>query len=168
MTAEIVALEMQDRTQFAALLGAEVPVNWPPEMLRDALPWFAEQLTTKTGMLGWLGWYALCHRSGEIPLLVGSGGFLGTPENGVAEVGYSVLPQYQGQGYGTEMVGGLTDWALSQPDVQRLAAETGEANLASRRLLEKLGFTAVRDGRETGDVRFERTKEPQEEKAPGR
>lgn len=89
-----------------------------------------------------------------VPVLVSSGGFLGPPENATVEVGYSVLPQFQRQGYGTEMVSGLVAWALSQPGVQRVAAKTGATNVASRYLLERLGFVPAGPGREAGDLRF--------------
>jgi RimJ/RimL family protein N-acetyltransferase len=53
------------------------------------------------------------------------------------------------------MVRGLVDWALGQEGVHRIASETGETNLASWRLLEKIGFVETGPGREPGDLHFE-------------
>ncbi|MER3514457.1 MAG: hypothetical protein C4310_08775 [Chloroflexota bacterium] len=60
----------------------------------------------------------------ELPVLVGSGGFKGPPHAGAVEIGYSVLPQYQGKGYATEMVAGLVRRALKHAEVDRIVAET--------------------------------------------
>ncbi|MBC8102539.1 MAG: GNAT family N-acetyltransferase [Cytophagales bacterium] len=156
MTAALITAEIERPAEFAALLGATVPENWPPETLRDALPWFASQLRENGELTGWLGWYGLLRGpQGDVPpTLLCSGGFLGPPQDGTAETGYSVLPQAQGQGYGTEMVRGLVQWAFSQPGVRRVVAETGEENLPSRRLLEKIGFIVAGQGREPGDLRY--------------
>lgn len=89
------------------------------------------------------------------PVLVASGGFLGPPQDGTAEIGYSVLPQFQGWGYATEMVGGLVGWALGQPGVVRVAAETEWANPASVRVLSKAGFVPSGPAAESGGARFE-------------
>ena len=66
--------------------------------------------------------------------------FKGLEANGVAEVGYGILEEYQGQGYAAEAVGAAVIWALKQPDVTCVEAETAPDNLASQRVLEKCGF----------------------------
>ncbi len=140
---------------FARLLGAAVPENWPPETTRDALPLFREWLETAPHLTGWYGWYALLRgAAGELPTLVGGGGFLGAPEGGIATTGYSVLPQFQNRGYATELVGALIDWALGRPGVVMIAAETEGPNPASERVLGKLGFRAAGPD-EGGGARFE-------------
>jgi GNAT superfamily N-acetyltransferase len=46
----------------------------------------------------------------------------GPPQDETSEIGYSVLPQFQGRGYATEMVGVLVKWAMGRPGVTRVAA----------------------------------------------
>ena len=135
----------RDWGEFARLLGAAVPENWPPESARDALPLFLEWLEAAPHLVGWYGWYALLRDddSGGLPTLVGGGGFLGAPKAGVATAGYSVLPQFQGRGYATELVGALINWALGQSGVTAIAAQTEGPNPASERVLAKLGFHAA-------------------------
>lgn len=155
-TVDLVGLEMSSNEQLGHALAAEVPADWPPEQVVDALPWFHEQLRADPALSGWLGWYALAtQKDGKKSILVGGGGFLGRPVEGVAEIGYSVLPAFQGQGYATEMIGGLVDWALAQPRVEHVVAETHTENAASRRVLTKLGFVPVGAGRDPGYLRFE-------------
>src|SRR4051812_9961256 len=111
-TVALARAEIGDRGEFARLLGATVPDNWPPETAADALPLFLGWLEAAPDRIGWFGWYAL-FTGGDagLPVLVGGGGFLGPPRDGVVKMGYSVLPQFQRQGYATEMVRGLVDWA---------------------------------------------------------
>ena len=87
-------------------------------------------------------------------ILLAAGGFKGPPQDGTVEIGYSVLPRFQGQGYAAEMVHGLVDWAFRQPGVSRIAAETVEDNLPSMRLLRRLGFTRTEPAVEPGHVRL--------------
>lgn len=155
-TVALARAEIGDRGEFARLLGASVPDNWPPESAADALPLFLGWLEAAPDRVGWFGWYALAAGEGAAaPVLVAGGGFKGPPQDGTAEIGYSVLPQFQGRGYATEMVGGLVRWALDQPGVARVVAETEWANPASVRVLSKAGFAPAGPAPEPGGERFE-------------
>jgi RimJ/RimL family protein N-acetyltransferase len=158
-TIALARAEINDRGEFARLLEATIPDNWPPESLVDALPLFLGWLEAAPDRVGWFGWYALAIGRGAgaaaAPVLVASGGFKGPPENGTVEIGYSVLPPFEGRGYATEMVIGLVRWALGQPGVARVAAETEWANPASVRVLIKAGFAPVGSATEPGGARFE-------------
>jgi RimJ/RimL family protein N-acetyltransferase len=57
-----------------------------------------------------------------------------------AMIGYTISPEKQGRGYATEAVGALVDRLFDQLHVHRVAATLDPANLASARLLERLGF----------------------------
>ena len=155
-TVALARAEIGDRREFARLLGASVPDNWPPETLADALPLFLGRLEAAPDHVGWFGWYALAAGDGAAaPVLVASGGFKGPPQDGTVEIGYSVLTQFQGRGYATELVGGLVRWAMGQPGVTRVVAETEWANPASVRVLDKAGFTPGVPAAEPGGARFE-------------
>ena len=148
--------EIGDRVEFARLLGASVPDNWPPETLADALPLFLSWIEAAPDRVGWFGWYALAADEDEaLPVLVGGGGFLGPPQNGTVEIGYSVLPQFQGRGYATEIVSSLVRWALDQGGVERVVAETEWANPTSVRVLSKCGFIPSGKAKEPDGTRFE-------------
>lgn len=75
---------------------------------------------------------------------IGDLGFKGPVKNHAVEIGYGVLPEYEGQGYTTEAVQAVTAWAFKQKDVVFVEAETEAENKASQRVLEKCGF--VPDG----------------------
>lgn len=57
-----------------------------------------------------------------------------------AEIGYTIAPESQGRGYGTEVVVALTDYLIRDQNLHRIIATTDPRNLASIRILEKLGF----------------------------
>jgi RimJ/RimL family protein N-acetyltransferase len=157
-TAALTTAEMDDRAGFDRLLDAEIPENWPPEMLVDALPWFLEQLTVSPHLEGWYTWYAILERPGQRGVLVGGGGFKGAPdENGVAEIGYSVLPQFQRNGIASEMMRALVAWAFAQGGVRALIAEAACDNVASISVLHRLGFCQTGAGEEPESARFELT-----------
>lgn len=155
-TIALARAEMCDRGEFGRLLQALVPANWPPETVADALPLFLSWLEAAPDRVGWFGWYALARiGNAEATVLLGGGGFMGPPQGGMAQIGYSVLPQFQRQGYATEMVGGLVGWALAQPGVDRIAAETEWANPASVRVLKKAGFIPAGSAADPFGARFE-------------
>lgn len=80
----------------------------------------------------------------DSPTYIGDLGFKGPVKNHAVEIGYGILPEYEGQGYTTEAVQAMTQWAFQQKDVVFAEAETDPENKASQRVLEKCGF--VPDG----------------------
>ena len=69
---------------------------------------------------------------------VGDVGFKGLAD-GVAEIGYGVLPEHAGNGYATEATRALCAWAFEN-GASIIEAETAPGNDASRRVLQKCGF----------------------------
>lgn len=156
-TASLAQAELGHRDTFSELLGAKIPENWPTKLITDALPYFLQQLKQNPQLAGWLSWYWILREdAGEDAVLIGSGGFKGRPQpDGTVEVGYSVLPQYQGCGYATEAIAGLLSWVFTHGEVSRVIAETKPENQPSIRVLEKLGFDYIGQGSEPGVIRFE-------------
>lgn len=153
-TLELAIAELEDRRRFETLLRADVPAEWPPETLRDALPYFLELYRDHPEWTGWLGWYAVS-TSGPSGVLCGSVGFKGpVGAAGMVEIGYSLLPDFRHAGLATEMVKGLIEWARRNPGVKTIEAETTPDNLRSIRVLERAGFEAAGDGLEPGSRRY--------------
>lgn len=72
---------------------------------------------------------------------------------GTASIGYSVLPAFWGQGFGTELAALLVEFATGTLGVSEVRATTLEDNPASARVLEKLGFAALGVGATEVDSR---------------
>ena len=85
-------------------------------------------------------WYAIWMIEKTDGTHIGDLCFKGLRENGIAEIGYGILEEHQGQGYATEAVQAACHWAFLHPDVRSLEAETDAENAASQRVLEKCGF----------------------------
>ena len=66
--------------------------------------------------------------------------FKGLREDGIAEIGYGILEEHQGQGYAAEAVRAACRWAFGHAELTSLEAETDAGNAASQRVLEKCGF----------------------------
>ncbi len=76
-------------------------------------------------------------------------GFKGAPEpDGTVEIGYGIDPDVRRQGYATEAVKALINWALVRPGCQAVTAFTEKDNTASIRVLEKLGVSLARETEE--------------------
>jgi RimJ/RimL family protein N-acetyltransferase len=58
-----------------------------------------------------------------------------------ADFGYVLNRRYWGQGYATEAAQTIVDWAWSLPGIKRVWATCDMDNLASARVLEKVGLT---------------------------
>lgn len=87
-------------------------------------------------------WYAIWMIELKDGTHIGESCFKGLSENGIAEIGYGILDEYQNQGYATEAVEAILEWAFQDSRVTAIEAETEEGNIASKRVLEKCGFIA--------------------------
>jgi RimJ/RimL family protein N-acetyltransferase len=55
-------------------------------------------------------------------------------------IGYALLPNERGKGYGSEAVKIMVDYLFLSKNIVRIQAETHPKNIASQRILEKAGF----------------------------
>ena len=155
-TLDHVRAELESPESLAAQLNADVGPDWPPgEYDRDAQEFFRDCLQKGgSAVVGWYCWYAI--RNDEHSVLIGSGGYLGLPcENGEVEIGFSIVKNWQRAGYATEMAGALVANALADSRVQKIIAHSTPRNLASCKVLEKVGFKVVGTDEKTGNIRFE-------------
>ncbi len=157
--ADVTRNEAAGMAEWYAPLQVERPGAWPPPF-NDAASqgWFARRLAREQADPGWLLWYVI-HGHDSAPgrrALIGNGGFTGPPDaHGSVEIGYSLLPEWQGQGHGTELTAALVAWAFSHARVHRVLAVTYPALPASIRVLEKNGFQPMCRGRQAGSLVFE-------------
>jgi RimJ/RimL family protein N-acetyltransferase len=154
-TAELAEAESAGRRQLSAALDADVPEEWPPEGIADAMALFAAQLRRDPALAGWLNWYWILVDPGTgRRTLIGSGGFTSPPVDGTVATGYLLLPAYRGKSYAIEAVRALVAWAFRHPEVGRIIAETLPDNELSIRVLLRAGFRRARKASEQGHVRF--------------
>jgi RimJ/RimL family protein N-acetyltransferase len=92
--------------------------------------------------LGPFGTYQIVRRAdGSV---IGACGFLGPPdETGAVSVGFGLAESARGQGYATEALKGLLDWASGQEGLTCVLADTSRANVASQRAMQRAGMHCV-------------------------
>ena len=137
-------------------LGDEKPLNLAinrslPELQRW-MPWATDpsmQPTiqfVKNGISSWASGEAndfpmvIVHK--ETKQIIGASGFndRSKPEIPMFEIGYWLETAWTKQGYATEVVGSLTDFAFKSFNAARVQIITQVGNETSRRVAEKCGF----------------------------
>ncbi|MDF2571112.1 MAG: putative acetyltransferase [Sporomusa sp.] len=74
-------------------------------------------------------------------VVVGSADFKDVPnENNEAEIGYGLGKEYEHNGYMTEAVKAMCDWALTRETISHIIAETDIDSLKSHNILKRCGF----------------------------
>ncbi len=104
----------------------------------------------------WLTYWLIVVR--ELHFGAGLVGFKGFPDHrGEAEIGYGIDPDYQGQGYMTEAVTTMMDWAFQDKACNSIVAiAVQKPNIASRRVLEKVGMSVYEESEGTLSYRINR------------
>lgn len=137
---EMKRMTLRDKSRLAGLIEARVSEDWPGDDLMDALPFFIAQIEKNPSDFIWDG--LIVHKADRV--LIGDIGFKGGPDAaGAIEIGYSIIPEYRGHGYMTEMAKSLIDWAFQQPEINLVTAECLDDNIGSIKVLEKLGMRRV-------------------------
>ncbi|RSZ57110.1 GNAT family N-acetyltransferase [Massilia atriviolacea] len=95
---------------------------------------------------GWCATFVMLRVSDQ--MVVGACGFKDEPQDGQVEIGYGVASGWHGQGIATDAVRELARIAFASGAVERVLAQIAPDNIASLRVVGKLGFEAgarVRD-----------------------
>ena len=140
-----IRIELETPHLLAEKLNASVSNHWPSgEYDQDAMEFFLSCFENGgEEAQGWYGWYAInIEPVSGARSLVGSGGYFGPPDSdGLIEIGYSVLPEWQRRGYATEIVNALVAHASSFAATKHIIAHTIAENEASKRVLIASGFS---------------------------
>ncbi|HSB54655.1 MAG TPA: GNAT family N-acetyltransferase [Gemmatimonadales bacterium] len=155
-TLDLVRADLAGPAQLAAALGHPVPSSWPPELYDDpAKEWTIRRLETDPSQAAWLLYYVVA----DDGHLAGTAGYKGGPDgNGVVEIGYGILPEYQRKGLATEAAGALIENAFREPSVRAVTAETLPHLVSSIGVMENNGLRLIGEGSEPGVIRFELTR----------
>ncbi len=141
-TKELIETAMEGRRELAGKIGYHIAEGWPQRDFGEIFPFLLRQREENPETAYGSG--LVIHRGDGA--LIGDAGFKGLPDGGEIEIGYSIVPSYQGHGYATEITKALTSWGLKQPGVERVAADCLKDNAASIKVLEKAGFVMVKEG----------------------
>jgi ribosomal-protein-alanine N-acetyltransferase len=139
LSAAAAAALLDDRLTAARLIGASIPPTWPQDDLLDVLP---VQAAASPGDERFGIWLIIERATAAI---VGDIGFLGPPDHGIVELGFSVIPDQRRRGFATDATRALVAWAVREPGVLGVIARSDIDNVASMRVLEAAGFARTGD-----------------------
>lgn len=105
------------------------------EVLGKHISHYLQTVSIDPSLEGWGVWFVY---SQEDDRLIGDIGFKGKPHNGVVEIGYGIRKEAQNQGYATEAVDALINWAFQTGLVKKVSAECLKSNQASIKVLQKV------------------------------
>ena len=92
-----------------------------------------------------LGWFAALNRDNSQFIGIGK---LVLQNKGLVEIGYGLIPELWGAGYGTEMTACLLDHAEQFHFIKTITAIAFPLNEASIKILEKFQFYRYREGQD--------------------
>lgn len=152
-TTRLIEKDIEGREALESALDMRVPGSWPPDLYGPRAMHFILTHTGEAAEQGWSFWY-LATRESPVEL-IGVCGFKGWPdESGSVEISYSILSEFQRQGFASEAVQRLTGWAFSHHNVHEVCAETLPHLTQSIRVLEKNGYVRTGLGSEAGVIRY--------------
>lgn len=140
-TPGLIEAVLRSTAELGDLLGVQIADGWPNADYRDVLPIIAQQALRNPASSQWS--YLALHTADQ-SLIGDLGGKGGPDDDGVVDIGYSIVPAYQRCGYATEAVQALIAWACVEPGVRQITAECLRDNVSSIRVLEKVGMEQVR------------------------
>ena len=137
------ALVAHDLAVASAELGVEVSEEMTEDLVNFARYRLA-QMEADPSIQPWLARAMVRTEPDGRRSAIGTLGFHGPPdERNVVEVGYRVEAPYRRQGYTSEAVRGLFDWAYREHGIRRFRASISPTNAASLNLAAGFGFRQV-------------------------
>jgi len=113
--------------------GTVLPREWSAERILDS-----QALFLRRGVGIWLVYGKTSHE------VVGFCGFLEMPQvHPEPQIVYAMFERFTGKGYAVEMARAAITQARTRAGFERIVAAVDEVNVASRRVLDKLGFERI-------------------------
>jgi ribosomal-protein-alanine N-acetyltransferase len=107
---------------------------WSMDEMRSSLDHWIELFETRR-----LGKMRVTRKSDGV--LVGRCGFGVYGPDDEPELGYSLFPEFWGNGYAFEAASGMRDWIFRETDAPQFSGMADVRNTASIRVLQKIGMT---------------------------
>jgi RimJ/RimL family protein N-acetyltransferase len=136
---ELDAVADGDAGGLAHRLAATITAEWV-DVVRNLAAYRAVQVRERPGDEPWLLRAIVVGSPAPSRRAIGYLNFHQAPQDGMAEIGYELLPEARGQGYAIEAVRGAFEWATREFGVRHFRASVAPGNERSENLIRKLGF----------------------------
>ena len=154
ITPEMLLSEKNGDGRFGELIRCVVPTNWPPEHWEPhVFDFLLKQLAEHPEQLGWPRYVSLVAADGQRTLIGTLGAFTKPGQSNECEIGYSILPPYEGMGLATEGAKALIEYLRKDERLESVIAHTFPSLTGSVRVMEKCGMVLEGEGEE-GTVRY--------------
>lgn len=139
LTAEQFELWLRGVDRMEQALGLAPSNEWLDEHVQHAMECQYKKALNDPDNYHWLANRQIILKSEN--KAIGSANFKNTPqENKDIEIGYGTNADYRNEGYMTEAVQAMCEWALAQRGVKSVIAETDKENYASQKVVCKCGM----------------------------
>jgi len=144
-----------DFHRLAQTIGCTIHPEWPPVHWEPhVLVFILNQFNTHPDQIGWHRYVALYEPSGARTLIGCLGAFGKGAPFITCEVGWGILPSFEGRGYATEGMHALIGHLRADPRITSFIAHTFPSLPRSIRVMEKCGMVFDGDGEEAGSIRY--------------
>lgn len=140
MTYEFVTKLLQGNDGAYELYQVTPVSDWPNRDTMGILPILKRKLkeSRDTGFTSWI------YIEKASKTIIGDGGFKGKPDlDGKVDLGYGVIERKRGNGYATEAAQALLNWGICQQEVKVVTADCLLENVASYKVLQKIGLDKI-------------------------
>ena len=141
VTFEITQSLLDGSSKEIEKLGIKTDGKWPTRDTMHILPIINESLEKDKVPSGFEFWMIVKNDNMQV---VGDIGFHGKPnKKGEVEVGFGLVEQERGKGFGFEAVKAIMNWLNSQDSAKVIKAKCLISNKPSARILEKVGMKEI-------------------------
>jgi ribosomal-protein-alanine N-acetyltransferase len=156
ITPEMLLSEKNGDGRLGELIRCVIPANWPhKDWEPHVYDFLLKQLAEHPEQLGWPRYVGFVPPGGRRTLIgtVGAG-FTKAGGQVECEIGWGILPPYEGQGFATEGAMALIDYLRRDDRIESVIAHTFPSLPGSMRVMEKCGMVFDGDGEEAGTIRY--------------
>jgi ribosomal-protein-alanine N-acetyltransferase len=155
ITPEMLMSEKNGDGRLGELIQCVIPTNWPLEHWEPhVFDFLLAQLAEHPEQLGWPRYVSFVPPGGCRTLVGSLGAFTKAAIPSECEIGYSILPPYEGRGFATEGARALIDYIRGDERIESVIAHTFPSIPGSIRVMEKCGLIYDGEGEEPGTIRY--------------
>ena len=155
ITPSMLKSEQSSDGRLGELIKCAIPANWPPiDWEPHVFDFILSQFERYPEQIGWHRYVSFRHPNGSHDLIGALGAFSKEATPTECEIGYSILPPFDGRGLATEGTQALISFLRNAQHLTSIIAHTFPSLPASIRVMEKCGLAFEGNGEEAGTIRY--------------